>query len=67
MEINTLKKLEKKAQKSSKFDFLRLGLALIFIAAVLIYSFATSGNIPNNIYLAIATMFGSVQMMSLTM
>ena len=65
MEINTLKKLEKKAQKSSKFDFLRLGLALIFIAAVLIYSFATSGNIPNNIYLAIATMFGAYMAMNI--
>ncbi|RUM66166.1 MAG: inorganic phosphate transporter [Sulfurospirillum sp.] len=65
MEINTLKKLEKKARKSSKFDFLRLGLALMFIAAVLIYSFATSGNIPNNIFLAIATMFGAYMAMNI--
>jgi len=65
MEINTLKKLEKKAQKSSKFDFIRLGIALAFVALVLLYSFATMGAIPNNIYLAIAAMFGAYMAMNI--
>ncbi len=65
MEIDTLKKLEKKAQKSSKVDFVKLGLALLFIVGVLLYSFATSGNIPNNIYLAIAAMFGAYMAMNI--
>ncbi len=65
MEIETLKKLEKKAQKSSKFDFVKLGLALLFIVVVLLYSFATSGNIPNNIYLAIAAVFGAYMAMNI--
>jgi len=65
MEIDTLKKMEKKAIKSSKLDFIKLGLALLFIAGVLIYSFATTGNIPNNIFLAIAAMFGAYMAMNI--
>ena len=38
MEINTIKKLEKKALKSSGFDFMRLGIALIFIVIVMFYT-----------------------------
>jgi PiT family inorganic phosphate transporter len=65
MEIDTLKKLEKKAIKSSKTDFMKLGLALLFIAGVLLYSFSTTGDIPNNIFLAIAAMFGAYMAMNI--
>ena len=65
MNIDTLKKMEKKALKSSKFDFMKLGLALLFIAGVLLYSFATTGNVPNNIFLAIAAMFGAYMAMNI--
>jgi PiT family inorganic phosphate transporter len=65
MEIDTLKKMEKKAIKSSKTDFIKLGFALLFIAGVLIYSFATTGDIPNNIFLAIAAMFGAYMAMNI--
>lgn len=65
MEIRTLKKIEKKAQKSSGFDFLKIGLAIAFMALVLIYSFATTGGIPNNIFLAIAALFGAYMAMNI--
>lgn len=65
MEIRTLKKMEKKALKSSGFDFFKIGLAIAFIAAVLVYSFATTGGVPNNIFLAIAAMFGAYMAMNI--
>jgi len=65
MEIRTLKKMEKKALKSSGLDFMKIGLALVFMAAVLIYSFATTGGIPNNIFLAIAALFGAYMAMNI--
>ncbi len=65
MEIQTLKKLEKKAIKSSGLDFMKIGLALLFMAAVLIYSFSTTGGIPNNTFLAIAALFGAYMAMNI--
>ncbi len=65
MEIRTLKKMEKKALKSSGFDFLKIGLAITFMALVLIYSFATTGGVPNNIFLAIAALFGAYMAMNI--
>jgi len=65
MEIRTLKKMEKKALKSSGLDFLKIGLAILFMALVLIYSFATTGNVPNNIFLAIAALFGAYMAMNI--
>ncbi|WP_024953622.1 inorganic phosphate transporter [Sulfurospirillum arcachonense] len=59
MEIQTVKKMEKVAIKSSGIDFMRLGFALFFMAIVLVYSFATSGGVPNNVFLAIAALFGA--------
>ncbi len=65
MEIQTLKKIEKKAIKYSRLDFMKIGLALLFMAAVLIYSFSTTGGIPNNTFLAIATLFGAYMAMNI--
>ncbi|MBS9781565.1 MAG: inorganic phosphate transporter, partial [Gammaproteobacteria bacterium] len=65
MEIQTIKTLEKQAIKNSGLDFSRLGLALLFMIAVLSYSFITSGGIPNNIFLAIAALFGAYMAMNI--
>ncbi len=65
MEIQTLKKMEKKAQKASSSDFIKIGIAIIFMALVLLYSFSTSGNIPNNTFLAIAALFGAYMAMNI--
>ena len=65
MEITTVKKLEKEAMKSSGIDFIRLGFALFFMVAVLSYSFLSTGGIPNNMFLAIAALFGAYMAMNI--
>ncbi len=59
MDINTVKKLETKAMKSSRSDFFRMGLALFFMVGVLWYSFASQHNVPNSAFLAIGALFGA--------
>ncbi|MBU1657859.1 inorganic phosphate transporter [bacterium] len=63
--IQTLKKMEKEALKSSGIDFIRLGFALFFMVAVLTYSFLNSGGVPNNVFLAIAALFGAYMAMNI--
>jgi len=65
MEIQTIKKMEKEAIRGSRFDFVRLGFALLFIVAVLIYSSATTGGVPNSIFLSIAALFGAYMAMNI--
>jgi len=63
--IQVTKKMEKAAIKSSGIDFMRLGFALFFMVAVLTYSFLSSGGIPNNVFLAIAALFGAYMAMNI--
>jgi len=65
MEIQTVKKMQKEAIKGSGFDFIRLGFALFFMVAVLSYSFMSTGGIPNNVFLAIAALFGAYMAMNI--
>ena len=65
MEIQTIKKMQKEAIKSSGIDFIRLGAALFFMVAVLTYSFMSTGGIPNNVFLAIAALFGAYMAMNI--
>lgn len=65
MEIKTMNELEKQALKSSYGEFARIGLALVFLAAVLIYSFSTSHGIENSMFLAIAAVFGAYMAMNI--
>ena len=65
MEIQTFKKMEKKARKASSGDFVKIGIAIVFMAMVLLYSFSSSGNIPNNTFLAIAALFGAYMAMNI--
>jgi len=65
MEILTVKKMEKEAMKSSGVDFIRLGFALFFMVAVLSYSFLSTGGIPNNMFLAVAALFGAYMAMNI--
>ena len=60
-----MKKMEKEAMKSSKNDFYRLGFALFFLVAVLAYSFLSTGELPNNVFLAIAALFGAYMAMNI--
>jgi len=63
--INVLNKIEKKAAKNSSKDFFRVGLSIVFLVIVLIYSFNAFGNIPNNIFIAIAALFGAYMSMNI--
>jgi len=63
--IQTVKKMEKEAMKGSGIDFMRLGMALFFMVAVLTYSFLSTGEIPNNMFLAIAALFGAYMAMNI--
>ncbi len=65
MEIQTIKKMEKEAIKSSGVDFRRLGFALFFMVSVLVYSSVSSGGIPNSMFLAIAALFGAYMAMNI--
>ncbi len=65
MEIQTVKKMEKEAIKGSRFDFIRLGIALFFMAVVLTYSFMSTGSVPNNVFLVIAALFGAYMAMNI--
>jgi inorganic phosphate transporter, PiT family len=65
MEILAVKKMEKEALKSSGIDFMRLGFSLFFMVAVLVYSFLSSGGVPNNMFLAIAAVFGAYMAMNI--
>jgi PiT family inorganic phosphate transporter len=65
MEVNTIQKFEKEAQKGARIDFMRLGVALIFIMGVMFYALHISGGINNNIFLGIATIFGAYMAMNI--
>ncbi|BBG66186.1 probable low-affinity inorganic phosphate transporter [Hydrogenimonas sp.] len=62
MEIKTFEKMQKKAVKKSRSDFLYLGISLIFMAIVLI---ATYNKIPGNPFLAVAALFGAYMAMNI--
>ncbi|MDT8310675.1 MAG: inorganic phosphate transporter [Methylophaga sp.] len=65
MEIKTIHQLEKQAFKKSHSEITRIGVALFFLAAILAYSFATTGGVPNNLFLAIAAVFGGYMAMNI--
>jgi len=65
VEIKTIHKLEKQAYKKSHAELARIGFALFFLAGILAYSFATSGGVPNNLFLAIAAVFGGYMAMNI--
>jgi len=65
MELQTVSKIEKKARKSAGHDLMRIGIALIFIAVVVIYTYAKTGSVPNSLFLVIATVFGAYMAMNI--
>jgi PiT family inorganic phosphate transporter len=65
MEVNTMKKLEKAALKSSGIDFMRLGIGILFVVGVMIYTLSTKGGMNNSIFLAVATVFGAYMAMNI--
>ncbi|NQZ52726.1 MAG: inorganic phosphate transporter [Piscirickettsiaceae bacterium] len=65
MEIKTIHQFEKQAMKKSHRELARIGFALFFLVGVLAFSFATSGGVPNNLFLAVAAVFGGYMAMNI--
>jgi len=65
MEITAVKKMTNVARENSSSSFIQLGIALLFMVLVLIYSFMSSGGINNNLFLAIAALFGAYMAMNI--
>jgi PiT family inorganic phosphate transporter len=65
VEIKDIHQLEKQAYKKSHGELTRIGMALLFMALALVYSFNVSGDAGNSLFLAIATMFGAYMAMNI--
>ena len=65
MEIKKIHQLEQRAIEKSGIELARLGFALFFLVAILAFSFATTGDIPNHIFLAVAAVFGGYMAMNI--
>jgi PiT family inorganic phosphate transporter len=65
VEIKTIHQLETQAIKKSHNELGRIGFALFFLVGILAYSFATSGGVPNHLFLAIAAVFGGYMAMNI--
>ncbi|MDX2477261.1 MAG: inorganic phosphate transporter, partial [Gammaproteobacteria bacterium] len=49
--------MEDAAETSSKGDFLKFGVVIVFLIGVLILSFNSTGQLPSNVFLAFAAVF----------
>ncbi|MCK5535984.1 MAG: inorganic phosphate transporter [Bacteroidales bacterium] len=65
MEIKRIDTMQTRAIENSALDFYKLGFALFFMVAVLAYSFMSTGDLPNNAFLAIAAVFGAYMAMNI--
>jgi len=65
LEINAIKKIEKKAIKSSRISMVRLGFALFFVFAVFLYVYINNGGVQNSTFLIVASLFGAYMAMNI--
>ncbi len=64
MDIKTINRFEK-AQAKTLPGFAKLSLALLFIVVVFLWSYASHGNLPNNMFLVIGAVFGAYMAMNI--
>ena len=64
MDIKTINKFEK-AQAKTLSSFAKLSLALLFMVVVFLWSYASHGNLPNNLFLVIGAVFGAYMAMNI--
>jgi PiT family inorganic phosphate transporter len=57
--------MEDAAETSSKGDFIKFGIVIIFMIAVLILSYNSMGELPTNVFLVIAALFGGYMAMNI--
>ncbi len=60
-----LNDMEDAAQSSSQADFVKYGIVIVFMIAVLIISFNSTGELPTNVFLVIAALFGAYMAMNI--
>ena len=63
--FSLFKEMEDAASISSKTDFIKYGVVVLFMAVVLIMSFNASGELPTNAFLVIAALFGAYMAMNI--
>ncbi len=59
------KEMEDAAETSSKADFIKFGIVIIFMIVVLILSYNSTGELPSNAFLVIAALFGGYMAMNI--
>ena len=57
--------MEDAAESSSKGDFVKFGIIIIFMISVLILSYNSMGELPTNAFLVIAALFGAYMAMNI--
>ena len=57
--------MEDAAETSSKSDFTKFGIVIVFMVVVLILSYSSMGELPTNAFLVIAALFGAYMAMNI--
>lgn len=65
MAIKTIHQTEAQLPNKDDLQLARAGLAVLFLLAVLAFSMLTSGGVANNLFLAIAAVFGAYMAMNI--
>ncbi len=65
MDIKSIHQIEQQAIKKSGSELARVGFALFFLVGILIYSFSTGNGGVNNMFLAVAAVFGGYMAMNI--
>jgi PiT family inorganic phosphate transporter len=63
--FEVFKEMEDAAETSSRGDFIKYGVVVIFMVVVLIMSFNSTGELPTNAFLVIAALFGAYMAMNI--
>ncbi len=64
-EFELFKEMEDAAESSSKGDFVKFGVVIVFMIVVLILSYSSMGELPTNAFLVIAALFGAYMAMNI--
>lgn len=63
--FSLFKEMEVAASTSSKTDFIKYGIVILFMTVVLIMSYNSTGELPTNAFLVIAALFGAYMAMNI--
>ncbi|MES9899688.1 MAG: inorganic phosphate transporter [Sedimenticola sp.] len=63
--FSLFKEMEDAAETSNKGDFLRFGIVILFMIAVLLLSYNSTGELPTSVFLVIAALFGGYMAMNI--